>query len=194
MLPRVQQWVVLGLGGAVLAGLAGLMLAVRSEPAIEVDEAELARARTAHQRAQVPPPTPQRPAPGPTSTPGPAPDHDGEPQDTFRAIKEPPGIPQPGPELAKGVSLSPGTEEFVAAMDDANKLYDRGDYMGAVEAAEALIDKQPNNVRMLRIAVSGNCILGNAEQAAAFYAKLPERDQNQMAARCSRYGIELGAE
>jgi len=189
---RVQNLALLGLAGAVLAGLVALMLGVRSEPALDVDEGELERARTEHQRASASASTPP-PAARPASAVTSAGSDDGGDEDTFRAIKDPPGIPQPTA-VVKGVTLSPGTEEFVAAMDDANKLYDRGDYMGAVEAAEALIEKQPNNVRMLRIAVSGNCILGNADQAASFFAKLPERDQDQMAARCSRYGVELGAE
>ena len=199
MPPRVQLLAIFGLATCVLVGLGVRALRVNDEQVVEVDESALARARSLHQRATARASSPSAMAPTSKRRTEPATVDSQTPaiatRDTFRAMKaDPPGIPQPGPTLAKGVTLSPGTKEFVAAMDDANKAYDRGDYMGAVEAAEALIEKQPNNVRMLRVVVSSHCILGNAEEASGFFEKLPARDQRQMARRCGRYGIELEAE
>ena len=76
-----------------------------------------------------------------------------------------------------------------AAMDEANKAYDRGDFDDAKIIAGRLLARQPGNVRMLRIMVSASCIDGDAAAAQAHFAKLPPADQVQMRTRCARYGI-----
>jgi hypothetical protein len=74
-------------------------------------------------------------------------------------------------------------------MAEANKAYDRGDYEDAKLIAGRLLASNPSNVRMLRIMVSASCIDGDSAVAQAHYAKLPPSDQEQMRARCARYGI-----
>jgi hypothetical protein len=76
-------------------------------------------------------------------------------------------------------------------MTEANRLYDHGDYEAAQQTAEGVLQVQPDNVKMLRIAASAACIQGNASEARVHYDKLPERDQQQIARRCRRYGVEF---
>jgi len=76
-----------------------------------------------------------------------------------------------------------------AAMAEANRAYDRGDFDEAKAAAGRLLANDPNNVRMLRIMVSASCLDGDASAAQTHYAKLPPGDQEQMKLRCARYGI-----
>ncbi len=71
-----------------------------------------------------------------------------------------------------------------------NRLYDRKQYEEAREAALVLLDKQPDNRRMLRVVVSASCIMAEPAIAREYYAKLPVRDQKTMAKRCARYGVD----
>jgi hypothetical protein len=76
-----------------------------------------------------------------------------------------------------------------AAMDEANRAYDRGDFDDAKIIAGRVLARQPGNVRMLRVMVSASCIDGDSATAQAHFAKLPPADQVQMRTRCARYGI-----
>ncbi|MBT8491642.1 MAG: hypothetical protein KJO07_01170 [Deltaproteobacteria bacterium] len=188
---RAQQLILFGLGALVVAALALLAIEASSDQDIEVDESELVRARVKSRQVARSAPAAVRPR-AEVAVAKPDDRSDEQQREIF---KKPPSIPQPGPAnavRAKGeVTMSPGTEDFVLAMDQANKAYDRGDYMGALESAESLLETQPNNVRMLRIAVSSHCILGNADEAGTFYDRLPARDQRQLSRRCRRYGVEF---
>lgn len=104
--------------------------------------------------------------------------------------------PQPAPSspaLAAhdpaGSQAEPDGPGLAAAMDDANRAYDRGDFDEARALASRLLARQPGNVRMLRILVSASCIDGDSAAAQASYVKLPPADQAQMRIRCARYGI-----
>jgi hypothetical protein len=44
---------------------------------------------------------------------------------------------------------------------------------------------------MLRIAVSTACIMGDVDKARRYNEILPAADQEQMRARCSKFGLEL---
>ncbi len=79
--------------------------------------------------------------------------------------------------------------EVSHAKDEANRLYDKQDFEGAFETAKKLLEREPGDVRMLRVAVSAACQLGEADKAKQFYAQLPPHDQAQMARRCSRMNI-----
>jgi hypothetical protein len=100
-------------------------------------------------------------------------------------------VPSLRPELVDKSSKQEHAAVINEAMNEANRLYDRRDFMGAREAAIELLKDQPKNVRMNRIAVSASCILGDADIAEKYYDELPERDQRQMARRCKRYQIEF---
>lgn len=74
-------------------------------------------------------------------------------------------------------------------MELANKAYDSQDFDQAVAIAGKILAKEPNNIRMLRVMVSANCIQGDSAIAQQHYEKLPPFDREQMRARCDRYGV-----
>jgi len=143
--------------------------AVRSAPAAaRMDEPE----RAARPAAPVPvtPPAVHSVAAPPSPPPVSAPPAGTSAQDD--------SIPLAGPKLD-------------AAMDEANRAYDRGDYDEAKTIASRLLTRLPSNVRMLRIMVSASCVDGDAATAQASYAKLPPADQAQMRIRCARFGVSF---
>jgi hypothetical protein len=74
-------------------------------------------------------------------------------------------------------------------MELANKAYDRQDFDEATTLAMKVLAKEPDNVRMLRVMVSANCIGGDSGIAQTYYEKLPKFDRDQMKQRCDRYGV-----
>lgn len=74
-------------------------------------------------------------------------------------------------------------------MELANKAYDRQDFDEATQLATRVLAKEPNNIRMLRVMVSANCIGGDSGIAQQYYEKLPKFDRDQMKQRCDRYGV-----
>lgn len=98
------------------------------------------------------------------------------------------GIGAPGP-AGEGDGEEPAS--VAEKMTESNRLYDHGEYEAAKQMAETVLQAQPDNVKMLRIATSAACIMGDASDARAHYEKLPERDQQQIARRCRRYGVEF---
>jgi hypothetical protein len=104
------------------------------------------------------------------------------------AISEEP--PRITPEAAATPDLANDPRlETTNAKDEANRLYDKMDYEGALQKAMAVLDKEPGDVRMLRVATSSACQLGDADKAKQYWAQLPPHDQNQMTRRCQRFGI-----
>ena len=73
----------------------------------------------------------------------------------------------------------------------AKKLYDKGDYPGALEAALKILETDPSNLKMLRVAVSTKCALNEVEAAKSYLERLPRRDQRQMRIRCKNWGVDL---
>ena len=102
---------------------------------------------------------------------------------------KPDGVVVPTCGARETLSIDAGAID--AAMDEALRDYDRGDYATARAKAEAVLAKQPDNVRMLRLAVSVACIDGSADTAKTLAKRLPPPDRKQMAVRCSRYGVTL---
>lgn len=76
-------------------------------------------------------------------------------------------------------------------MELANKAYDQQDFDAATQLASKVLAKEPNNVRMLRIMVSANCIGGDSAIAQQHYERLPAHDREQMRTRCDRYGVSF---
>ena len=105
-------------------------------------------------------------------------------------LAEPRPTLEPPPNAVEGaVPIDPDNPEAASAMTEANKMYDRGDYEGARALAFKLLASQPDSVRMLRVVVSSSCIMGDADVAQQYWAKLPPADKAQMALRCSRYQV-----
>jgi regulator of protease activity HflC (stomatin/prohibitin superfamily) len=95
------------------------------------------------------------------------------------------------PEVAEPEAAADSPQTIAEKMTEANRLYDRGDYEAAAQMAKEVLKSQPQNVKVLRIAASTACILGDGNEARVYYDQLPERDQQQIARRCRRYGIEF---
>lgn len=87
-------------------------------------------------------------------------------------------------------SADPITAEE-ASISKASEFYGTGDYENALTLATEFLKKDPTNERMLRIAASSFCIMGDAEQARVYFARLSPRGQREIARRCIRYGIRL---
>ncbi len=103
-----------------------------------------------------------------------------------RVTAEPAEAPAVPPEEAQ--RANPKAD---AMMELANKAYDAQDFDQATAIAGKVLAKDPNNVRMLRIMVSANCIAGDASVAQQHYEKLPPPDREQMKIRCDRYQVSL---
>jgi hypothetical protein len=85
--------------------------------------------------------------------------------------------------------LAKPNAKFDVVMAEANKAYDHGDFEDAKVIALKVLAKDPNNVRMLRIAVSAACIDGDSTEAQKHYNTLPGPDREAMKIRCGRYGV-----
>lgn len=93
----------------------------------------------------------------------------------------------PGGEDAEDPMEGGATEKVL----EANQLYDRGDYEGAMASADDILKTEPDNARALRIAISSACVLGNEDKARTLYSRMTPRDQRKISRRCKRYGIEF---
>jgi hypothetical protein len=100
-----------------------------------------------------------------------------------REVDGPPA-PTPADDTRAGLKLD-------NMMELANKSYDSQNFDDAIAIAQKVLAKDPNNVRMLRIVVSANCIQGDSVVAQQAYEKLPAADREQMRARCDRYGVSF---
>ncbi len=96
----------------------------------------------------------------------------------------------PTPAVDEDLSNRPNPK-LDALMSEANKAYDRGDFDEAKGLAQKVLSRVPDNVRMLRILVSADCITGDTAEAQANYLRLPVADRAQMRTRCDRYGVDL---
>lgn len=102
---------------------------------------------------------------------------------------------EPPPVLVEGVtpnaSIDPDLPK-VDGQDEANRLFDRGDYDDAQKQAMKMLESEPTNARMLRIVVSSACFMGDSDKAQKYWSQLgEERDRAQMQVRCGRYGIQF---
>ena len=190
---RAVAPLVLGGAGLVLAVAIGvLVVKVRAgAPTVTVSAADQSRASARvslpAERAEGKAPEPPPPRPEVADEPTPAEEPSAPPPSPSPAPGEP-GTPTD----ATGKYLRPEDwTELAQNMIEANRLYDRGDYEAAARAAEAILENQPANIKMLRIATSSACILGDATAARAHYEKLPDSDREQIARRCRRYGVEF---
>jgi hypothetical protein len=162
---------------AILAVGVYLFLEVKATPAQAKPTATVsARPSQITEHTQVATPAPTPPAPTP------------------RAPQQPPAPTQPQLGSAPLEPSEPPDETKVNLklenmMELANKAYDRQDFDEASAIAGKILQKDPNNVRMLRVMVSSNCIGGDSSVAQQYYERLPKFDRDQMKQRCDRYGV-----
>lgn len=137
-----------------------------------------------------------------SARPKPTVSHDEHPQ--VVATQTPIGVPPPPSPTApvRTTQANPAPIERVPPPEDqavdlktdnlmelANKAYDRQDFDEATAMAQKVLQKDPTNVRMLRVMVSANCIGGDSGIAQQYFERLPKFDRDQMKARCDRYGV-----
>ena len=192
-------------GAAVAVAIVVLFIKVNSaatasETPPELDPAELARARSAAS-------APESPPPPRTITPGAG--------DLARRTGRL-GVPRPlqfpssterGAEARSAPALTP-TEEAPAApalrgdpeskiasgTAEATYFYDRGEYESARTFAIQVLELSPDEFvleRMLRIAASSSCFMGDPDQARVYHARLTPKGKKDIEKRCSRVGIEF---
>lgn len=114
-------------------------------------------------------------------------------RDPDPAVKPAPLAPTEAPALTGGdpiaEELAKPNPKLDMVMAEANKAYDHGEFEDAKGIALKVLAKDPNNVRMLRIAVSASCIDGDSVDAQKHYNFLPPPDREAMKIRCGRYGV-----
>jgi hypothetical protein len=114
---------------------------------------------------------------------------------TFGQPVEPPPQPTVTPEEAATPDVANDPRlESMDAKDEANRLYDKQDFEGAMEKAAAVLKDEPGDIRMLRVLVSSACQMGDADKAKQYWGQLPPHDQQQLQRRCQRFGITFEAQ
>jgi hypothetical protein len=179
-------------GGLVLVAIIALFLEVREAPA-RPNQAKIDEARQKHKRTKSAPPPSDPWSRNTADTPA---------SPTPRLGVETPPMVEPAPEIEEERRPPPTAREAAtpnldgdprleisSAKDEANRLYDKMDYDGALQKALSVLEKEPGDVRMMRVVVSASCQLGDADKAKQYWLQLPPHDQNQMTRRCQRFGI-----
>jgi hypothetical protein len=109
----------------------------------------------------------------------------------------PPPRPAPAPPDPAASPAASASTDLDRQVAEASEFYGRGDYPTALERAVTVLQQlrqspNPDMVeRVLRIAASSSCFLGEAEQARLYHAQLSPRGQRDIEKRCRRVGIEF---
>jgi hypothetical protein len=173
--------------------MAALILVVNTSraPAVTIDDAKLAEARAAHQRREA---ARQRPAPPPRLAGQPAPRtsaatsaHRDPPPQPEPPRRERTEIERPRPALAERETRSSGEVDI----DDVREPFDRGQFLEALELAEAYLAREPDQAYIRRIAVTSACAVGNLDAAQKYYDQMDDRDKRTSEQRCARWGVEF---
>ncbi|MDB4955310.1 MAG: hypothetical protein JWO36_2879 [Myxococcales bacterium] len=147
-----------------------------------------------------------RAAPAPIAVQGPSPDRKAPiaREDAPPHEEVPPTTPKPAtpkaPTRDEREPVHLGTTDVAAddpkanpkldsVMDEANRAYDHQEFDDARALAAKVLQKQPGNIRMLRVMVSSSCVDGDKETAQKYFDQLPKFDRDQMKQRCDRFGI-----
>jgi hypothetical protein len=175
-------------GGLVLVAIVALFVEVREAPA-KPEPAKIEEARQKHKRTRSAPAPSTLSDPwsrGSTDNPKVGVDVPSRPAEPVAEAVAPP----PTAAAAATPSLEGDPRlEISSAKDEANRLYDKMDYEGAMQKALAVLEREPGDIRMTRVVVSAACQLGDADKAQKYWQTLPPHDQNQMTRRCQRFGI-----
>jgi hypothetical protein len=180
-------------GGVVFLLIVALFVQVRSAPA-KPNPQKVQEAVLKHQRSNTAPSAANMPADPWARTPDATPATPAQPKlgldPGVTTDTAPPPTYDPPPAQPPIADLENDPRMDVAnAKDEANRMYDRQDYEGAMAKALEILAKEPGDIRMLRVVVSSACQLGDADKAKQYWSQLPPHDQNQMNRRCQRFGI-----
>jgi hypothetical protein len=209
---QVRNIIFAAASAGVILALVLLFVRVSESPPVEVSEQSVDRARRQHERRNQA--SRMRPAPVESTAPSKRPDIDRKEAAAARSASpysDTPEIPEdskvpyvhefggrPNRQFLNALSRKRADEDgqqvdVDTRLQEANELYDRRDYEGALAMAKEVLQESPGNVRMLRVAVSSSCMMGDEQNARTYGAQLPERHRLQMQRRCERYGIDLGS-
>jgi hypothetical protein len=169
-----------------------LVIKTSRQPELSVDDAQLAAARAAHQRREsarvsaprAPPPAPCARTPrteAPPATPPREPEREPPRRERAELERSRPTLSQ------QATSSSSGDVDI----DDVRQPFDRGEFLEALEMAEAYLERDPDQAYVRRIAVTSACAVGQIDTARRFYDQMDERDQRTSEQRCSRWGVEF---
>jgi len=187
--PKLSYLALAASGGAVLVALIVLVIKVRAAPsAPELAPGELARAASTGAAAafRTPSAAPPREEPLAAEPPQPPPRAPRQPAAPEPAL---PDAPQPAEPAAPA-----RTEDLDEVIAVATEYYDRGDYENARSTVAAALESGSGSSKadkLLRIAASASCFLGDVETARGYYERLSARSQRQIQRRCERLGIEF---
>jgi hypothetical protein len=185
-------------GAAVAIAIVVLLIKVKSAATAsstppELDPVELARAKAAAPTAAPAAPTP---GPGHLARAG----RLGVPQPLRPpSLTEGSGEARPAPTTPAPVPGTPQSAQETATKlqtttDEATYYYDRGDYETARNLAVQTLDMNPDEYvleRMLRVAASASCFMGDPDQARTYHARLSPKGKSDIEKRCGRVGIDL---
>lgn len=176
-----------------VVAIIALFVEVREAPArpnqARVDEARQKHKRTRSAPSQSNVADPWARGTDPTPSPKLGVDTPSMPPEAPAITEEPPPPPRSPREAPTPDNGGDPRLEISTAKDEANRLYDKMDYEGAMAKATYVLAKEPGDIRMIRVVVSAACQLGDADKAKQFWLQLPPHDQNQMTRRCQRFGI-----
>ena len=99
-------------------------------------------------------------------------------------------VHEPNPRIPPPRAHDP-SEPLDALQHEVSRLYNRREFEAAKAEAEAVLAKQPGDDRMLRIAASAACILGERAAAVAHYQRMEPPDRRRVRERCERHGVAL---
>ena len=185
-----RSHVILGVGALALIGAAAWLFhevnATPAEAAITAKQIEDAGVTEVTPKANVPP-TADLPAATKLGL-GKRLNGSGESDPAHERVTKPIGDAHPS--IDTGDVPEKANPRWDAVLDEVNRSYDHGDFDEAKTQAITVLKHDPTNARMLRVAVSSSCILGDSGDAQTYYAKLTSpRDREQMKTRCDRYGV-----
>ncbi len=93
------------------------------------------------------------------------------------------GIPPPRPTAPTSAE---GERRY-----EVSRIYNRREFEAARDAALDVLEDEPGDRRMLRIAASSACILGDRDIAESLASRMNAGDREELIRRCERHGLEL---
>jgi hypothetical protein len=88
-------------------------------------------------------------------------------------------------------SSGPGVRDPMTVVIEAERALAQSDFPRAAMLSRKALEVEPDNVRMRRVAVASACMMGEADVAKQYNAKLALNDQLAMTKRCREHGTPI---
>jgi hypothetical protein len=192
-------------GGLVLLAILGLFIEVRKAPAqpaaAKIDEAtRKSRARRTAPSQQTIPDDPWARATVEANTRDMMRDQpsgsagEAAVEDAAREVSRQPGFGgervEPPTGSVPDVDNDPKLE-VSTLKEEVIRDFDKHNWEAAIAGALRALEKEPGDVRMMRVLVSSYCATGEVEKGQAIWNDLPDHDQTAMNRRCAKYGVQF---